>query len=153
MMRSIVVFPDPEAPRSTKASPAATSKLTSSSTRVFLKLLLRPRTLAAISTADDSTRRSSFAPAFASRVSAASPFDCFGVISFRASLAFEPVAREEEREEDDEREERQDDCDGVRRLDLPLVEFREDVERRGLRAARQIPRHENRRAEIGRAHA
>src|ERR1051326_6761989 len=52
MMRSIVVFPDPEAPRSTKASPAATSKLTSSSTRVFLKLLLKPRTLAAISTAD-----------------------------------------------------------------------------------------------------
>src|SRR5919197_131143 len=110
MIRRMVVLPLPEAPKRTSASPTPTSKETFSSTRAFLKLLLRPRTLAATSAA-------------AGAAGAAPP-----------SLGFEPVAREEEGEKDDEGEERQHDGDGVGGLDLPLVELGEDVERRGLRA-------------------
>src|SRR5437660_8914057 len=127
MMRKIVVFPDPEAPNNTKASPMPTSKLTSSSTRVFLKLLLTPRTLAATSSAAVSSRDSPSAPASAPRASSELSVACFGIIpgfaSLLASLAFQPAPRAEAPDEDDEGEERQDDCDGGRGLDLPLVEL------------------------------
>src|SRR5947209_3269334 len=148
MMRSIVVLPLPEAPSRTSASPTPTSKETSSSTRAFLKLLLRPRTLAATSTDADSSGACRASPrcaaplspaGCASRLSSVLSVTCFGVIlSVSVSLGFEPVAREKEREEDQEREEGQHDCDGVGGLDLPLVELGEDVERRGLRASGEV---------------
>src|SRR5687768_13506903 len=132
MMRRMVVLPDPEAPSSTSASPCPTSKLTSSSTRAPLKLLLTPRTLAAATSA---TRVGS-SPRAPPPVSSSAI--CSGRVTSVTSLGFEPVAREEQDAEDGEGEEREDDGDGVGGLDLPLVELGEDVERRGLRAPCEV---------------
>src|SRR5215208_3535450 len=149
MTRRMVVFPEPDAPSRTSASPSATSKETSSSTRTPLKLLLRPRTLAAGASGWAGAARGPLRPA--SGVASVSSVTFSGSMTGSphwASLAFDPVAREEEDAEDGEGEEREHDGDGVGRLDLALVELGEDVERRGLRAARQVARDQNRRAEL-----
>src|SRR5215212_4749670 len=150
MTRRMVVFPEPDAPSRTSASPSATSKLTSSSTRTPLKLLLKERTLAAGASGWAGAGRGP-RPAPASGVVSESSVTFSGSMTgspHLASLAFEPVAREEEDAEDGEGEEREHDGDGVGRLDLALVELGEDVERRGLRAPGEVARDQNRRAEL-----
>src|SRR5947209_533394 len=134
MMRKIVVFPLPEAPSRTSDSPSAMSKLMSSSTTAFLNFLLTERTLAAAVVSVRSPRFS--APPFVSLPKMV--VISSGRISALTSFSVQPVAREEKYAEDEKRQEREHDGDRVRCLDLPFVKFREDVERRGLCAHRQI---------------
>src|ERR1043165_50227 len=144
MMRRMVVLPLPDAPSNTSDSPSATSKSMSSKTTVPLNFLLTARTDAAGSLRDESSSRRTQSPAWLRCMDE----DSSGSISQISSFSVQPITREKEQTEDSEREQRKHDGNGVGRFDLPLVELREDVERRGLSLQREVAGDENGRAEL-----
>src|SRR4051812_1776445 len=144
MMRKMVVLPLPEAPSRTSDSPSATSKSMSSRTTVPLNFLLTARIEAAGSLPAASGRRAQ-SPAWLKWMEEEDSSDSISGVS---SFSVEPITREEQQAEDSERKKGEHDGDGVGRFDLPLVELREDVERRGLGLEREVAGNENRRAEL-----
>src|SRR6476661_5214227 len=98
MIRRIVVFPLPDAPSNTSASPSATSNVMFSSTLVLPKRLLTPTTLVAFCDAvviGAGTFCSSISFSFAFKVS--------------SSIDVQPVACEEQHAENQKRKECQND--------------------------------------------
>src|ERR1043166_3009442 len=115
MIRRIVVFPLPEAPSNTSASPSATSKVIFSNTLVFPNRLLTPTTLVAFCDAGGGTGT------LYSSISFSFAFKVF------SSVYIQPVAGENHRAENQKRKECQDDGGCVRSPDLTFVKFCKNV--------------------------
>src|SRR6185503_20892065 len=127
MILRIVVLPLPDAPSKTRISPSATSSEIFSSTPVLPKRLLKPMTLVAIGgalslDADILCSSTNFSFAFTG---------CL-------SVYVKPVAGKKQHAENKKREECQNNGNGVCGLDLPFVEFREDIEWGGLCSSGEI---------------
>ena len=82
------------------------------------------------------------------------PLDALGVLAAQlenignVSINIQPIPGKKQHAENQKRKERQYDRNRICSLYLAFVEFREDVKRRRLRPAGQIPRNQDRRSKL-----
>src|SRR5688500_6718753 len=133
----MVVFPLPDAPNNTNASPSPTSKEMFWSTLVLPKYLLTPATRAAGMAAVPSD--------FGSTVFciARATWAIVLLVVLSLSVDVKPIARKEQHAKDQERKQRQHNRYRIRGFNLTFIKFRKDIKGRSLRAAGKITGNQN----------